>query len=228
MFLVSPSTIRNPGALRTRSLPRRIGGRIFPWPRRAPPGLWLRLLLEVQALRYALPLLPLLAIGFLWTETALPLSQAPLLMFVLILAVEMRVLRLGPRARARLIDPAEAERGLDLLRIRSRAILTRIAAARGLNSGGLHLVVEQSDLARLPPLTWVSVQSEDGPAVLPLSPQDQALIRAELFAAPLSERLLQRINQAENIFLRDLSIDAKGVSAHARLEALLAAGPPAG
>ncbi|MDP5358912.1 MAG: hypothetical protein NWR52_01985, partial [Paracoccaceae bacterium] len=93
---------------------------------------------------------------------------------------------------------------------------------RDLRSGQLHLVVEQSDLGLFAPLTYVTVQSEDGPAVLALTRQERDIIAQGLFQAPLDEGLLLRINQSQNTFLRDITLNARGVSAHARLAAALA------
>jgi hypothetical protein len=120
-----------------------------------------------------------------------------------------------------LLEPGEAERGLDLLRDRATRILTKIAAGRGLVSGRLHLVVEQSDLARISPLTLVSVQSEDGPEVLRLTHEEEALIRDTLFQPPLTERALHRIALAEDEQLRDVALDPRSISAHARLAAMM-------
>ena len=121
-----------------------------------------------------------------------------------------------------LVDAAEADRGLDLLRSRAVTILTRIAAGRGLGAVRLHLVIEQSDLWRVPPLTYVSVQSEDGPTVLRLDEREKALIRETLFAAPLTEADLHRINIAQATPLRDIVLEPGRVSAHARMAALMA------
>jgi hypothetical protein len=49
------------------------------------------------------------------------------------------------------------------------------------------------------------------------------MIEEELFADGLDERLLQRVNLAQNTFLRSVAFDASAVSAHARLEALATA-----
>lgn len=223
LLIVTPETVRNPAALKVRQLPRRFFRRVTLIPRgRVGVAMALRILAEFQVLRYTLPLLPLVAIGMIWTNTALALSQAPLLMFLLIWWVEMRLLRVPAGRRRALIDPDEAARGLDLLQVRGRAVLARVAAARGMRSGRLHLVIEQSELARLPPLTYVSLQSEDGPEVLSLDAETRTRIVAELFQPPLDERQLRRINQAEDIFLRDIKLDARQVSAHARLAAALA------
>ncbi len=226
MFIVSPATVWNDAALRTRQVPRRIFGRVALIPRSgASAGLLLRMLLEVQLLRYLLPLLPILAIGFAWPDTAFALSNAPLLMLLMIWLVEMRLLRIPPRSRAALIDPANAERGLDLLRVRAVDVLTRIAAGRGLMAGQLHLVVEQSELARIAPLTYVSVQTGEGPdgrpAVLNLSPDEEKLIRQTLFQPPLDERRLQLINLSQDQCLRDIALDLRNVSAHVRLSAMI-------
>ena len=223
MLIVTHDTLRNPAILKVRQLPRRFFGRVTVWPREGlGPGGFLRIISEFQAMRYLLTLSPLLIVGLLWNVAALPLAQAPVLMIALIWWVEMRLLRVPPKRRAGLIPAAEADRGLDLLRVQARAALTRIAAGRGLRQGELHLVVEQSDLWHLPPLTYVSVQSEDGPEVLNLSAAERAIIADHLFQPPLTEKLLQRINQSRNVFLHDITLDARGISAHARLAAALA------
>ena len=223
MLIVTHDTLRNPAILKVRQLPRRFFGRVTVWPREGlGPGGFLRIISEFQAMRYLLTLSPLLIVGLLWNVAALPLAQAPVLMIALIWWVEMRLLRVPPKRRAGLIPAAEADRGLDLLRVQARAALTRIAAGRGLRQGELHLVVEQSDLWHLPPLTYVSVQSEDGPEVLNLSAAERAIIADQLFQPPLTEKLLQRINQSRNVFLHDITLDARGISAHARLAAALA------
>jgi len=227
MFLVTPDTVLNPGALVMKQVPRRFFGRANLWPRRgAGAATTLRMVVELQALRYTLPLLPLLAIGFTWTQTALPLAQAPILMVLLIGLVEVRLLRLSPRARARLATEDEAARTLDLLAARARPILTRLAAARDdLAPGRLHLVVEQSELARIRPLTYVSVQHDpdDGrPAILALTPEEETMVRTTLFAEGLTEKALYNANFREGQTLRMVSLETHAVSAHARLAALMA------
>lgn len=223
MLIVTHGTVRNPSILKVRQLPRKFFGRVTVWPRQAiGPLRFVRLIIEFQALRYTLTLLPLILIGLSWNAMALPMAQAPILMVAMIWVVEMRLLRVPKSRRARLIDAAAAERGLDLVRVQARAALTRIAAAREMKRGELHLVIEQSELWRLPPLTYVSVQSEDGPQVVELTDTERTILREELFQAPLTERLLQRINQSQGVFLRDIRFDARGVSAHARLAAALA------
>ena len=221
MLILTHGTLRNPGILGVHQLPRRVFGRVTPWPRDLTAAHLGRMMAEFQALRFAMPLLPLVAAMVIWPGMALALAQAPPLMIAAIWFVEMRVLRVPPGARAGLIDAAEADRGLDLLRVQGRAALARIAAGRGLHAGELRLVVEQSDLARLPPLTYVSVQSEDGPEVLDLTSAEREVLELELFRAPLTEALLHRINQSSDTFLREIALDARGVSAHARLAAAL-------
>lgn len=222
MFIVSPATVWNPAALETRQLPRRIVGRVVVLPRRGlPPGLLWRLIFETQVLRFLAVLAPFVVAMFIWPQSAIAIAQAPLFMIVAIMFVETNVLRIPKERRAALIARDEADRGLDLLQVRARALLTRIAARRQLAQGTLHLVVEQSDMAYITPLTYVSVQSEDGPEVLSLDPEEEALIRQGLFGDGLSERLLLRINLSENEFLRDIALDLRSVSAHARLAAMM-------
>jgi hypothetical protein len=159
-------------------------------------------------------------------DLALPISQAPILMFGIVIWIETSVLSVPTAARRRaLIDPDVAARGLDALNARARHLLTRIAARRNITEGRLHLVIEQSAMARVAPLTLVSVQAEaPAPAVHDLDAAEIAMLETELFDADLTEALLHRINLAENTFLRDLPLEARSVSAHARLAAMAAAG----
>jgi len=228
MLIVTPDTIWNPGALQVRQLPRRFLGRVTPWPRRGGSwGLWARLIFEVELLRYLAVLLPFILGAVIWQDYALAISQAPIPMIMLVYAVETRFLRVPKSARAALIDRAEAERGLDLLRVRATSILTKIAAGRGMAGGTLHLVVEQSDMARIAPLTFVSVQSDAGPEVVRLSDGELALIRDTLFDNHLTEAKLALINLSENMPLRDVALEVRAISSHARLAAMIAgaAGP---
>ncbi len=223
MLILTHDTVRNPAILEVRQLPRKFFGRVTVWPK-GQVGLvgMLRIVVEFQWLRYFVSLLPFVAIGLMWQGFAMPLAQAPLLMLAIIWWVEMRLLRVPEAKRASLIDAAEAERGIDLLRVQARAVLTQIAAGRSLRTGQLHLVIEQSDLGTFAPLTYVTVQAEDGPEVLSLTAREREIVAAGLFQKPLDERLLLRINQSQNIFLRDITLDARAVSAHARLAAALA------
>jgi hypothetical protein len=222
MFIVTPETVWNAAALETRQLPRRFIGRVTLWPRRGGSwGLFARTVFEVEVLRYTSSLLPFIAAALIWQDKAVVIAQAPLLMFMVVYLVETRVLRPSAERRKGLVDRDEADRALDTLRVRARSILTRIAAGRSMADGTLWLVVEQSELARVAPLTYVSVQSEMGPEVLRLSPGEERMIRETLFRPPLDERLLHRVNMMEDEFLREIRLDARTVSAHARMEALL-------
>jgi hypothetical protein len=222
MLILTKDTVRNPAILKVRQLPRKFFGRVTVWPKgRVGLAGYLRIMIEFQWLRYTLALLPLVIIGLIWNGLALPLAQAPIVMLIIIWWIEMRVLRVPKSKRGRVIDRADADRALNTLRVQARSALTRIAAGRGMRTGQLHLVIEQSDLALLAPLTYVSVQSDDGPEVIALDLAERDILRETLFQPPLDERLLQRINQAENLFLRDISFDARAVSAHARLDAAL-------
>lgn len=225
-MIVSPGTVHNPRALRTGSVPRRILKRVFVLPRRGEggAGLVLRLLAEVEALRYFLALSPFVAIGLTWTDVALPLAQAPLLMVIVVGFFELRVLRPTAARRERIMSEDAAARIVDTLNFRARAILSKIAARPGAPRGEIMLVVEQSDLAHVPTLTLVSLQTAEGrPRILELSEPDRALIRAELFDEAVSERMLHGANLRENVFLRSIVYDTRGVTAHARLAALLEA-----
>jgi hypothetical protein len=221
MFLLTRDTVLNPGALEIRSVPRRFLGRATLWPAGGPLGLWARVAFEVELWRYLAALLPFALAAVLWPQYAIGIAQAPLPMLIVVYLVEVRLLRIPKDRRSALVGSAEAERGLDLLAQRGRQLLARIAAGRGIATGGLHLVVEQSDLARVPPLTLVSVQAEAGPELLRLTRDERTAIRETLFAPPLTERDLLRINLAQNQMLRDVALEAATVSAHARLEALL-------
>lgn len=225
MFILTPDTIWNPGALEMRQVPRRVFGRVMVFPRRgAGLGLWLRLIFEVEVLRYLVALLPFLLGAILFPRYALAISQAPLPMLIVVYLFEAKVLRLSKVKARALASEAEVERGLDLLRVRAVAVLSKIAAGRGLAEGRLHLVVEQSEIWRMPPLTLVSVQSEagpkSGPEVMRLSAEEMALL-AGLFDADFGERDLLRVNLAAGECLRDVAFDVRGVSAHARLAALI-------
>ena len=225
MFIVTPETVLNPAALETRHIPRRFLGRALLIPRRgAGLRVILRMVVEIEMLRYLAALLPFVVAAMIWRDSALAIAQAPLLMFLVIYGVEMRFFRLTPTARQALLEPGEADRGQDLLRARAVSVLTRIAAGRALTQGVLHLVIEQSDLIRIAPLTLVSVQSEDGPQVLCLDRAEAALLRKTLFQPPLTEQALHRITLASDEQIHDIAFDPRAVSAHARLAALMAKG----
>lgn len=222
MLVVTEDTIANRGVLETRSLPKRFFGRVTLFPRKAPLGLRLRLLLEIQVLRYFGALAPFVLIPLIWRNTALPISQAPLVMLIAIAAVELRVLRLSKRARTRAVPQDEAARRLDMLAFRARACLRRIAARQGIAAGELRLVIEQSELARVPALTLVSVQTETPePRLLSLSDADVAILQDGLFDEVFTEAHLLAVNHREDRYLRDIAQEARAVSAHARLAAFL-------
>lgn len=226
ILYAAPSRVLNAAVLDITSPPRKFLGRgfgIVPRGTVTKAGFW-RLVAEFQLLRYLVALAPFPVAMFIWPHLALPISQAPLLMFLLVYVVESRVLAIPREARKGLVGEVEAARALDAFRIRGAAILSRIAAGRGMMEGELHLAVEQSELARVSPLTVVSVQLGGRPAqVLDLTDSEVALIEAELFGDGLDERLLHRVNLAQNTFLRSVAFDASAVTAHARLEALATA-----
>lgn len=223
LIYAAPSRVLNPAVLEISSPPRRFFGRGFgvvPRGAMTDAAFW-RLVIEYQLLRYLVVLWPFPVAMLIWPHLALPISQAPLLMFLLIYVVESRVLAIPKDARAALVDEDEAGRIRDRFRVRARRVLTRVAAGRGFSEGELHLVVEQSELARLPPLTIVSVQMARPRAeVLDLTDAETELIRATLFPEPRDEVDLHRVNLAENVFFRSECLDASTVSAHARLEAM--------
>lgn len=222
MIIVSPSTISNSKVLETRTVPKKMLGRIALYPKAAGWRIWARLIVEVQLLRYLLALLPFAGIPFMRNDLALPITQAPIAMLMVIGVVEMRGLRYSKKERARRVDDDEAARRLDQLAFRARAILRKIAARHGLSEGTLHLVMEQSELARIPPLTLVSVQTDTPtPHLLSLDAADREAIDTGLFDSDFDERALAAVNQKEEVFLRDVAQEARGVSAHARLSALL-------
>lgn len=225
-MIVAPGTVLNPRALRTGTVPRKILKRVFVLPRKAErtSGLVLRLIAEIEALRYLIALAPFVAVGLIWTDLALPLAQAPLLMVIVIGFCELRVLRPTAARREKMMSEDEAARIIDTLNFRARGILSKIAARPDGPKGEIMLVVEQSDLAHVPTLTLVSLQTSEGrPRLLDLDERDRALIHAELFDEGLSEGLLHTANLRENLFLRSVVFDTRGVTAHARLAAILEA-----
>ena len=228
MFILSPDTVANRTALRINWVPRRFLGRTAVWPRGGGFRLWARLIFEMEFLRYLIALSPFVIAMLIWRDYALAIAQAPIPMLILIFLVEARLLRASPARRATLVSEDMADRGLDLLRTRARRILTRIAAGRELQSGRLHLVIEQSDLLRVPVLTLVSVQSDDGPELLALDADERAMIAETLFEAPLTERALQRIGLKRKIEVHDLTFEPAQTSGHARLAAMMAAKARAG
>jgi hypothetical protein len=226
VFVLTPTTVLNPGALAERPVPKPLlgkglgalpKGQVLRWP------FW-RMVFEHSLPRYLVALAPFPAAILIWPDLALPISQAPLLMIGLVLFIETSVLSIGsPDRRRRMADADEAARALDVLRVRGRSVLTRIAAGRGMAQGALTLIVEQSAMARVRPLTLVRVRQEGAvPEVLELTADERALLETGLFGEGLDERLLHRVNTAENTFLRVVALDAREISAHARLAAMAA------
>ncbi len=224
MFVVTPSTLLNSGALEMRAVPKRIIGRIMVLPRRAiSVPVLLRLIVESQPLRYLSALTPFVAAMLIWPHLALPIAQAPLFMIIVIWLVEIKLLRHPKDRRDTLISEDDADRTRDLLRHRASGILQGIAARHGFDRGELSLVVEQSELARITPLTLVSVQQGgDDPRILDLTPADHAAL-ATLFDDDLTEKALHNAAWRDDTFLRQITIDARSVPAHIRLDAMLAA-----
>lgn len=222
MLILTKTTMWNPGVLETQSLPKKFLGRVPVVPLNAGVRTWARLLVEMQPLRFLVTLMPFAISPILVRDLAVPVMQAPALMVILVLLVEMKVLRLTVRARAKQVETDEAARRLDTLAFRGRSCLRRIAARHDLQEGALRLVVEQSELARIPPLTLVSVQGDTpGPHVVALDPEDREVLRQGLFDADLSERDLLAVNHRDNRYIREITQEARAVSAHARLAALL-------
>lgn len=222
MLILTHATMWNPGVLETRSLPKKFLGRVAVIPLRAGVPTWARLLVEMQLLRFLVTLLPFAVTPMMSRDLAVPVMQAPALMLILVLLVEMKVLRLTAKGRARLVDTDEAARRLDTLAFRARSCLRRIAARHDLQEGTLRLVVEQSELARIPPLTLVSVQGDmPEPHVLRLDAEDREVLQQGLFDAAFTERELLAVNHRDNRYLREITQEARAVSAHARLAARL-------
>jgi hypothetical protein len=228
MLILTDATLWNPGVLETRSLPKKFLGRVLVAPQTTRLRIWVRLLVEMQVLRYAVTLLPFALSPILVADLAIPVMQAPALMVMLVVLVELKVLRLTATERAGRVEPDEAARRLDTLSFRARNCLRRIAARHDLREGALRLVVEQSELARIPPLTLVSVQSDmPRPHVLALDREDRAMLCKSLFDDAFSERDLLAVNHRDNLYIRQVTQEARAVSAHARLAALLENGAPA-
>jgi hypothetical protein len=223
LLILSPETVWNPEALDINSAPRRLADRIAILPRReAGRALILRAAFENQLIRYIAALLPLVLAMLFWPHLALPISQAPVPMLILITFVEMRILRLPAHKRTSVTTEAAASRTLDTLGFRARQILSRIAAGRQIAEGELYLSVEQSELAKIAPLTVVSVQMSAGKSrLMSLTAEERQMIRDTLFDDTLTERDLQAANLRENRFYRVTTFEARAVTAHARLAALL-------
>lgn len=220
IFVMTHSNILNLWALKTKRVPKlMLKGPERPWPKQLVGSLtfW-RILLESPVLRNGGALLPLGVAKLFLPHLVTPALALSATLIFLLLAVEGNLLPI----RARDGEEREIERVLDLLRQRGRAVLTRIAAARGVEAGTLVLVVEQSSFAYLPRLTILSVQSLDDKTVLKLEPEEQRALGETLFAEGLTEQALLRVNLVRGRFLREVSLDAATISAHARLAGLAA------
>jgi hypothetical protein len=222
VFVLSPRTVYNPKALETGSVPRKVLHRIAFLPRRAGLGLIARVIMENEPLRYFIALSPFVAAMFVWRDLALPISQAPLAMIIVIGFFEMKVLRISSEKRETLMSEDDVARTLDMLNYRARQVLSAIAAHRGQTRGELMLVVEQSELARVTPLTLVSLQTSEGkPRILDLDAVEHELIETGLFDQTFTARQLHTANLRQDTYLRSVQFDTRGVSGHARMAALL-------
>ena len=177
LFVLSPDTVWNPGILNFPTAPRKILERGMILPRRDVSwGFIGRAIFESQVLRFLIAVLPFGIAALIWPAAALPISQAPVVMLMTIGIVELRVLRIPREKRAQMTTEAEAARALDTLNFRGRRILAQLAAHRGVQSGTLYLVIEQSDMVRVPPMTIASVQVGEGKSrLLPLTSEERAL-----------------------------------------------------
>ena len=223
LFVLSPDVVWNPGVLNFPTAPRKILERGMILPRRDVTwGFVARAVFESQVLRFVIALLPFGIAAILWPGAALPISQAPLLMLVAIGIIELRVLRVPRAKRQEMTTEAAAARALDSLNFRGRRILAQLAASKGIETGTIYLVVEQSDMVRVPPLTIASLQLDEGKSrLVPLTAEERAIIRDGLFDDDFTERDLFLANQREGVAFRSVAYDARGVSAHARLAAFL-------
>jgi len=233
IFVVAPGTVRSLARLNLR----RIGGPMLGRGVRVVPrrplrsAVFWRVLIDQAPTRYAIALSPFPIAMILRPDLALAISQAPLLMFGLVFLIESSVLSVqGVEKRRALIAEADAARAKDQLVQRGRDVLGRIAAGRDLRSGTLHLVVEQSGLARVPPLTLVSVQADAAapggrPVLVDLDADERAMIAARLFGEGFDEAVLLRVNLQDNAYVRTVTLESRSVSAHARLLAMARARP---
>jgi hypothetical protein len=228
IFVVSPDTVRNVKRLNLRRIGGQMLGRGFRVVPRRPlrSKVFWRILFDQSPTRYALALSPFPIAMLLRPDLALGISQAPLLMFGLVFLIESSVLSVqGVEKRRALIGEAEAARAKDQLVQRGRDVLGRIAAGRDMKTETLHLVVEQSGLARVPILTLVSVQAEPEtpggrPVLLDLGEDERAMIAERLFGDGFDEAVLHRVNLQDNAYVRTVALESRTVSAHARLLAM--------
>lgn len=223
LFVLSPDTVWNPAILGFSTAPRKILERGLILPRRDVTwGFIARMIFESQVLRFLIACLPFGVAAIIWPAAALPISQAPVVMLMTIGIVELRLLRIPREKRAQMTTEVEAARALDSLHFRGRRILAQLAARQGIEKGTIYLVIEQSDMVRVPPLTIASVQRDHGKSrLVPLTAEERAVIRDGLFDDEFTERHLFLANQREGVSFRSVAFEARGVSAHARLAAYL-------
>ncbi|MEM9735793.1 MAG: hypothetical protein AAF908_04210 [Pseudomonadota bacterium] len=223
ILFLTPSNVASPSKLRVKKVPKRflsLGLRVFPKGRTS--ALYWRTVFDFPAVRCVFALSPFPIILLFKPEWALPVSLAPVPMARFVLMIENNVLSVAsPSARRGLVPEVERERGLDLLKVRAEAILTRLSAARNPGPGLVHLVIEQSEILRVSPLTYVSVQI-DGPepGFLDLTEDEQAMIAETIFDDAFDEAQLRLINTTQNTQIRTFELDPSRISAHARLAAL--------
>ncbi|MEM6637352.1 MAG: hypothetical protein AAF667_15835 [Pseudomonadota bacterium] len=224
IFVVTQATVSNSAALEVVRIPKRMIGRGFgPVPKGWPRSrIFWRKVLEIEFLRIMLALSPFLLILLVRPDWSLGVSQAPLLMIGVVYWFETHVLAIPNKEKRRaLIPEAEADAALDMLQQNARKILTVLAAGRQMAAGQIHLVVEQSELARVPPLTVVSVQCAGKPnRMMDLTDTEIALIEETLFSEELPEALLHRVTLSSQKPTRDFPLDMSTISAHARLAAM--------
>lgn len=224
IFVVTPETVLGKKTLETSYAPRKLmsmGVGVYPRGQLFSKLFW-RVLFEKSLPRYTVALLPFPLLMIAKPEWALGLSQAPLAMFGFVLIVETYVLTVSDRDKRRaLATEAEATEVMDLLQVRARAALARIAAARDLGGTIIHLMVEQSGLIRVPQLTFLSVQQGgDAPGYLSLTEAERDDLRDTIFDDVLTEERLQRVNLSRNKLEVSIEFDPASVSAHQRLAAM--------
>lgn len=223
ILFLTRANVTAPGDLVIKTVPKRflsLGRRLY--PRNIASGLFWRTLFEMPAARYMLALLPIPVVLLFKPEWALPVSLAPVPMAMFVMMLEGYLLSVpNPAARRALVRAEDADRGLDTLRARGMAALTRLVAAREADGGTYHLVIEQSSLLRIPPLTHVSLQQGGvKPRIVDLTEEEQAMLQESLFDEDFDETALRQINVAQDQMVRSFTLEAGGVSAHARLTAL--------
>jgi hypothetical protein len=224
IFVVTPETVVGRRTLETSYVPRRLmslGVGVYPRGRMFSRLFW-RVVFEKSLPRYTVALLPFPLLMIARPDWALGLSQAPLAMFGFVLIIETYVLTVSDRDKRRaLATPEEAAQVMDLLQVRARAALARIAAARDLKGAEILLMVEQSGLVRVPQLTFLSVQrGGEMPGYLSLTEAERQDLADTIFDDTLSEERLQRVNLSLNKLEVTVAFDPASVSAHQRLAAM--------